>query len=213
MQVEWIIVFGSGGHANVAREGILTRSRGRLVLILDDPAADGRTVLTTCVSAARDRLINNMPDAPVAFSIGSYCACAELLEWHDRTLGGWRRSLKHRRSSERRRRSDRGASRAAGPSSLPTRGSCQRLSSAPQQAWTMTVLVRRRSMSRPACDCAETRVGAHTRPGVGSAVPPGIRAAADVHAGAASALVCDIPDGVVVGDCPAPLFKQAGDPA
>lgn len=146
MQVEWIIVFGSGGHANVAREGILTRSRGR-VLILDDPAAAGRTVLTTFISAARDRLINNMPGAPVAFSIGKYCGFA-----------------------------------------------------------------RRRSMSRPACDCAETRVGAHTRPGVGSAVPPGIRVAADVHAGAASALVCDIPDGVVVGDCPAPRFKQAGDP-
>ncbi|MBV9812373.1 MAG: acetyltransferase, partial [Acetobacteraceae bacterium] len=56
----------------------------------------------------------------------------------------------------------------------------------------------------PGCALAgNVSVGARTLVGVGSAVRPGITIGADVIVGAGSAVVADIPDGAVVGGCPA----------
>jgi len=76
-----LAVFGSGGHAKVIVEAVLTRTPDRTIVLLDDsPDARGREVLGISVSGGREKL-DGLPLARVALGVGDNRSRADLMDW------------------------------------------------------------------------------------------------------------------------------------
>ena len=76
-----IIVFGSGGHAKVVVEAILTRTPHREIILLDDSAdSSGRSIFGIGVLGGRDEL-RRLKGSAVVPAIGDNQARSKLLGW------------------------------------------------------------------------------------------------------------------------------------
>jgi len=200
-----LIIMGSGGHAKVVLEAVLASSPDRRVTVLDDdPIAAERSLLGVKVSGTRDWLSENAPDAPVALGIGENAARLDLLDW----LVAQGRAIEtviHPSAIV-------GATVEIGDGAFLAAGSIA----------IADATIGRGAILNTGCSvdhdcvigdgvhigpgvrlCGNVRVGPRTLIGVGSAIRPGVTIGSDVVVGAGSAVVADIPDGSVVGGCPA----------
>jgi sugar O-acyltransferase (sialic acid O-acetyltransferase NeuD family) len=200
-----LVVFGSGGHAKVVIEAVLARTPGRQIVLLDDnPAAAGRTLLGISVSGTRDWLASNLPGTPVALAVGDNRARAALLRW----LVDQRREVEtviHPSAVV-------GATVEIGTGAFVAAGAILIADARVGDA----VIINTGATIDHDCEigeaahiapgvrlCGNVRVGAHSLIGVGTAVRPGITIGADVVVGAGSAVVTDLPDAGVYAGCPA----------
>lgn len=76
-----LIVFGSGGHAKVVVEAVLTKTPFREIILLDDsPRGSDHSIYDIPVRGGRDQL-ELLGGAPVAVAIGDNHARSRLLTW------------------------------------------------------------------------------------------------------------------------------------
>lgn len=200
-----IVLLGSGGHAKVVSEAILARSPARRIIIIDDdPAAAGRSVLGMPVSGTRDWLLDNLPECPVALGLGNNRARSELLDWLNR-LGRTVETVIHPSAIVgETARIDPGAFLAAGSIVIAEAriGPAVIINTAASVDHDCTIETAAH-IAPGVRLCGKVQVGARALVGVGAAVRPGIAIGADAVIGAGSSVVSDVPAGAVVAGCPA----------
>lgn len=205
-----LVLLGAGGHAKVVLEAVRARTPDRAVIIVDDdPAAAGRSVLDLPVSGDRRWLLANAPGAKVALGIGDNGARADLLHWL--TANGFEAEAVVHPSAIV------GATAQIGAGAFLAAGSIV-IADAKIGAGAIVntgasvdhdcVVGAGAHLGPGVRLCGNVTVGALALVGVGTAVRPGVSIGANVVIGAGSAVVGDLPaDGIYAG-CPARPIKR-----
>lgn len=188
-----LIVFGSGGHAKVVVEAVLTRSPGRQIILLDDhPRSSDHSIYGIPVSGSRDRL-EEMRGTPVALAIGDNHARSQLLSWligHGHPL----ETVVHPAAVVGRSvRLGDGAFVGAGAIAIADAqvGAAAIINTA--ASVDHDCLIGEAAHIGPGAHlCGGVRVGTRTLIGVGGSIRPGIAVAEDVILGAGGVVVSDI---------------------
>ncbi|MFS0738533.1 acetyltransferase [Sphingomonas sp. 1P06PA] len=202
------ILFGAGGHARVVLDALLACDPDRSVILLDDAAQPGRTLLHLEVSGGRDWLLaNHRPDDAIIPAIGDNRARLALIDWaNDR--GFTIETVIHPAAVVGREVSLGGGSfLAAGaivnPCSTLGRGVIVNTAASVDHDCTIGDGVHLAPGVRL---CGTVTLGARSLVGVGAVVIPGRVIGADVVIAAGAAVAADIADGLRVGGVPARPF-------
>lgn len=190
---ERLAVLGSGGHAKVVIEAALARAPERQIILLDDsPAALGKHIFGIGVSGTRDDL-DSLRDVAVALGIGDNRARFELLRW----LGerGKRLETLVHPSAVVAPSVDLGAGAFVGAGAViigEARIGAGAIINTCASVDHDCAIAEAAHIAPGVRLCGNVEVGERTLLGVGTAVRPGIKIAADVVAGAGSVIVRDI---------------------
>ena len=196
-----LVVFGSGGHAQVVLDAVLVRTRDRDVIVLDDdPAACGKKILGFRVSGSRD-LLAELSGATVMPAIGNNSRRSEIMSWLEEEG--------HRLESVIHPAATISPSATVGPGAFVAAGAVVN----PEATIGPGAIVNTGATVDHDCVigsaahvapgvhlCGEVHIGARTLGGVGASVRPGISISNDVTIGAGSVVVRDIAEiGVYAG--------------
>lgn len=204
-----LILFGSGGHAKVVLEAIRAAMPDCNVVVLDDdPAATGRTLLGLPIVGGRNWLSSNPFRGSVVPAIGANAARAALIEWLaelDRPLA----TVVHPRAVLS-PTAKLGAGAFLAPGAIVNAEA--RIGEAVIVNTGASVdhdcLIGAAAHIAPGAHlCGSVRVGARTLIGAGATVIPGVAIGADAIVGAGSVVIADLPDGARVAGCPARALR------
>lgn len=205
-----LVVIGSGGHSKVIVEAVRARTPGRPIILLDDESANhGRSVLGIDVSGGRERLSAGLKGVPVALGVGDNGSRSQVMDWLE-SNGHPLETVIHPAAIV-------GTTVSIGPGAFLAAGA---IAIADARIGAGAIINTGASIDHD-CDvgeaahiapgvrlCGNVRVGARTLIGVGSSVRPGVTIGADVILGAGSVIVRDLPGpGTFVGN-PARLLRD-----
>ena len=199
-----IIVFGAGGHAQVVLESLLRADPGAQILLCDDAAEPGATLLGRPVAAGRGEIERRGAGTRVVPAIGSNAARAARRAWLAE-IGAEPWSVVDPRAAV-----SRSASIGCGVFVAP--GAVINAEARIGDA----VIVNTGASIDHDCEigfaahvapgarlCGGVAVGARTLLGTGASVIPGVRIGADAVIGAGSVVIRDLADGRRVAGNPA----------
>lgn len=200
-----LIVFGSGGHAKVIVEAVRARTPDRRIVMIDDQVAgEGRTVLGLAVIGSREWLASNLPDAPVALGVGNNAARWALVCWLLHEGRALETVIHPSAVIGATAKVEEGAFVAAGAIVIADARIGRGVIINTGASVDHDCQIGEAAHLAPGVRlCGNVRVGARSLIGVGSAVGPGISIGADVTVGAGSAVVRDLFDGGTFIGCPA----------
>jgi len=188
-----LVVFGSGGHAKVVVEAVLSRSPDRNIILVDDaPENHDRSIFGIAVAGARD-LLESLRGTPVIPAVGDNRARSRLIEWLV--------SERHVLETVIHPAALIATSVQIGQGSFVAAGA---ISIAEAQIGAGAIINTGATVDHDCTigDCAHigpgvhlcgnVRIGARTLVGVGAAVKPGVSIADDAVVGAGAVVVRDI---------------------
>lgn len=199
---EALVVLGSGGHAKVVVEAVLTSSPARSIILLDDAATSrDRSIYGIPVTGARDRL-QSLRGIPVALGIGDNHARSQLLAWLRREGHQLETVIHPAAIIGRSVQVEDGAFVGAGAIAIAdARIEAAAIINTAASIDHDCVIGEAAHVAPGAHLCGGVRVGARCLIGVGASVRPGIAICEDVVVGAGSVVVKDLTQaGTFVGN-------------